>query len=50
MSCSRASAITLNSAEKARAVLVTYHVPVRKTHSIGLLLDLISEHVVISKI
>lgn len=35
-------------AEKSlKAVLVAYHVPVRKTHSIGLLLDLVSEHTLV---
>jgi HEPN domain-containing protein len=35
-------------AEKAlKAVLVAFHVPVHRTHNIGLLLDQISEHVAI---
>jgi HEPN domain-containing protein len=37
-------------AEKAmKAVLVSYHVPVQKTHNIGLLLDLLSGHVAVPK-
>jgi HEPN domain-containing protein len=37
-------------AEKSlKAVLIAYHVPLRKTHNIGLLLDLVSEHTVIPK-
>ena len=36
--------------EKAlKAVLVAYHVPVLKTHNIGLILDLVSEHTAIPK-
>jgi len=37
-------------AEKSlKAVLVAHHVPVRRTHSIGLLLDLVSEHTFIPR-
>lgn len=37
-------------AEKAlKAVLVAHHVPVHKTHNVGLLLDQLSEHVAIPK-
>lgn len=37
-------------AEKAlKALLIAHEIPVRKTHSIGLLLDLLSEHVVVPK-
>jgi len=36
--------------EKAlKAVLVAYHVPVLKTHNIGLILDLVCEHTAIPK-